>query len=57
MKKLQETRYIKKSKIVEEENKYLAKMRKTSVVTSPWLRQLMEKKKWLIHDKKYDDAI
>jgi hypothetical protein len=54
---LQETRYLKKSKIAEEQNKFIAKVRKNNVITSPRLRELVERRKWLIQDKKYDNAI
>lgn len=56
-KKMQETKYLKKSKLIQEENQYLNKTRRNSVITSPWLRELLEKKKWLIRDKQFDEAI
>lgn len=55
--RMQETKHSKKSKIVEEQVKFLNKIRKNIVITSPRLRQLVEKKKWLIHEKKFEEAI
>ena len=57
VKRLHETKYLKKEKIIQEENRFLSKLKKSAVLTSPWLRQLIEKKKWLIHEKKFEEAI
>jgi hypothetical protein len=54
---MQETKYNRKSQIIEEENKFLKKVRRNSVLTSPRMTELTERKRLLIRDKRYQNAI
>lgn len=55
--RMKQTRYARNSQLAEEETKYIAKSRRHSVLTSPRINELLDRKRWLIKDKRYDNAI